>query len=219
MKKQKLSRFFLGFVKVTGILPALLLFKPKVYCLNENCKRRLPKSAILMSNHLSLLDFVLYLVTFPFRTIRFLMSEVLFSKTKVFSWFLYKLGGIFVDRDVCNFSFIEDSLEVLDKNGIVGIFPQGRLPVDGKSFPYKSGIVLVALRTDAPIVPVYTDGNYGIFKRTHIMIGEKIHLRDFVSSENVSDDEIKRLTKMLEDKNYELKAELEKRMNKANGEK
>lgn len=219
MKKQKLSRFFLGFVKVTGILPALLLFKPKVYCLNENCKRRLPKSAILMSNHLSLLDFVLYLVTFPFRTIRFLMSEVLFSKTKIFSWFLYKLGGIFVDRDVCNFSFIEDSLEVLDKNGIVGIFPQGRLPVDGKPFPYKPGIVLVALRTDAPIVPVYTDGNYGIFKRTHIMIGEKIHLRDFVSSENVSDDEIKSLTKMLEDKNYELKAELEKRMNKANGEK
>ena len=219
MKKQKLSRFFLGFVKVTGILPALLLFKPKVYCLNENCKRRLPKSAILMSNHLSLLDFVLYLVTFPFRTIRFLMSEVLFSKTKIFSWFLYKLGGIFVDRDVCNFSFIEDSLEVLDKNGIVGNFPQGRLPVDVKPFPYKPGIVLVALRTDAPIVPVYTDGNYGIFKRTHIMIGEKIHLRDFVSSENVSDDEIKRLTKMLEDKNYELKAELEKRMNKANGEK
>ena len=132
---------------------------------------------------------------------------------------MYKLGGIFVDRDVCNFSFIEDSLEVLDKNGIVGFFPQGRLPVDGKPFPYKPGIVLVALRTDAPIVPVYTDGNYGIFKRTHIMIGEKIHLRDFVSSENVSDDEIKRLTKMLEDKNYELKAELEKRMNKANGEK
>ena len=217
MKKTKTSRFVLGFVKITGIIPALLLFKPKVYCMNDNCKRRLPKSAILMSNHSSLLDFPLFLVTFPFRTIHFLIAEVLFGKTKIFSWFLYKLGGIFVDRDACNFSFIEDSLDVLDKNGIVGIFPQGRLPVDGKPFPFKPGIVLVALRTDSPIVPVYIDGNYGLFKRIHIMIGEKIYLRDFVSLENVSDDELNRLTKMLEDKNYELKAELEKRMNKKNG--
>ncbi len=219
MRKTKTNRLVLGFVKLTGIIPALLLFKPKVYCMNDTCKRRLPKSAILMSNHTSLLDFVLYLVVFPFRTIHFLMAEVLFKKGKAFAWFLYKIGGIFVDRDACNFSFIDDSLDVLDKNGIVGIFPQGRLPIDGKPFPYKPGIVLVALRTDAPIVPVYTDGNYGVFKRAHIMIGEKIYLRDFVSSENVSDEELNKLTKMLEEKNYELKAELEKRMNKTNGKK
>ncbi len=216
-KSPKANRLVLGFVKLTGIIPALLFLKPKVYLKNKDCKRHLPKQAILMSNHTSLMDFVLYLVLFPFRTIHFLMGEVLFKKTPVFSWFLYKLGGIYVDRDVCNFSFVDDSLKTLDKNRIVGIFPQGRLPVEGRPFPFKPGIVLVALRTDAPIIPIYTDGNYGLFKRAHVIIGEEIYLRDYVSSTDVSDTELKDLAAMLEEKNNALKEELEKRMKNQNG--
>ena len=161
------------------------------------------------------MDFVLYLVVFLFRNIHFLMAEVLFKKGKLFSWFLYKIGGIFVNRDACDFTFVEDSLRVLDNNGIVGVFPQGRLPVGGKPFPYKPGIVLIALRTNAPIIPVYTDGNYGLFKRAHVIIGEEIYISDYVSSDDISDEDLKRLTKILEEKNYALKDELEKRMNKA----
>ncbi|MBQ4631387.1 MAG: 1-acyl-sn-glycerol-3-phosphate acyltransferase [Clostridia bacterium] len=215
-KTSKMSSFVLGFVKLTGVLPGLLFFKPKVYKQNKKVKRNLPGNAILMSNHTSLMDFVLYLIVFFFRNIHFLMAEVLFKKGKFFSWFLYKIGGIFVDRDACNFSFVEESLNVLDSGGSVGVFPQGRLPVGGKPFPYKPGIVLIALRTDAPIIPVYTDGNYGLFKRAHVIIGEAIYLRDYVKSENVSDDELKNLTKMLEDKSYALKDELEKRLEKKN---
>ena len=219
-KSKKISKLLLGFVKLSGFLPAMLLLKPKVYLQNKSCSRHLPKRAILMSNHTSLMDFVLHLILFPFRTIRFLMAEVLFRKGSLFSWFLYKIGGIYVDRDVCNFSFIDDSLDALGKNQIVGIFPQGRLPVNGKPFPFKPGIVLVALRTDSPIVPIYTDGNYGLFKRAHVMIGEEIFLRDYVNTSdvsNVSDAEIKQLTKILEDKTYSLKDELEKRMNTSHG--
>ena len=95
---QKASKLLLGFVKLTGILPALLLFKPKVYLAGKSASKKLPKRAILMSNHTSLLDFVLYLIMFPFRTIHFLMAEVLFNKGKAFGWFLYKIGGIFVNR-------------------------------------------------------------------------------------------------------------------------
>lgn len=210
---KKVSKFILGFVKLTGVLPALLFLKPKVYLESNMASRKLPKRAILMSNHTSLLDFVLYLVLFPFRTIHFLMAEVLFNKGKVFGWFLYKIGGIFVNRDACDFSFVDTSLEVLSKKGIVGIFPQGRLPVDGKPFPFKPGIVLVALNTDAPIIPMYTDGNYSLTKRAHVMIGEPIYISDYTSSGKASDEDIQRLTKILEEKNYELKAKLEERLN------
>lgn len=216
LKKDKMSRLVLLFVKITGIIPALALFKPRVYKMNPSCKKSHRGGAIIMSNHTSLMDFVLYIVTFPLKSLHFLMAEVLFRKTPIFSWFLYKMGGIFVDRDACNFSFIEKSLEVLDKRGTVVIFPQGRLPVGDTPFPYKPGIVLVALRTDAPIIPMYTDGNYGIFKRAHVMIGEKIYLRDLTDSENPSEEELNRLTKYLEDKNYELKSELEKRLSQKN---
>ena len=167
-----------------------------------------------MSNHTSLMDFVLYLIVFWTKNIHFLMAEVLFNKGKLFSWFLYKIGGIFVNRDTCDFSFVDDSLRVLDNKGIVGVFPQGRLPVGGKPFPYKPGIVLIALRTDVPIIPVYTDGNYGLFKRAHVMIGEEIHISDYIDNENVTDEDLKRLAKILEEKNFALKEKLEKRINK-----
>lgn len=212
-----MSSLVLGFVKLTGIIPAFLFMKPKVYKLNKSVKRFPPKKSIIMSNHTSLMDFVLYVLIFCFKSIHFLIAEVLFNKGKLFSWFLYKIGGIFVDRNACNFSFVEESLKILDNNGIVAVFPQGRLPVGGKPFPYKPGIVLIALRTDAPIIPVYTDGNYGLFKRAHVMIGEEIYIRDYVKSENVTDEELARLTKMLEEKNMALKTELEKRLHKKNG--
>ena len=210
----KISHLLVGFIKITGMIPALIFLKPKVYKLNKNTKRFLPKNSILMSNHTSLLDFVLYLIIFWNKSIHFLMAEVLFNKGKLFSWFLYKIGGIFVNRDACDFTFVEDSIDVLDNNGIVGVFPQGRLPVGGKPFPYKPGIVLIALKTNSPIIPVYTDGNYGLFKRAHVIIGDPIYISDYTNNENASDEELKKLAEILQEKNFALKDELEKRMNK-----
>lgn len=214
IKKTNVSRLLVGFVKFTGFVPGWLLFKPKKYYVNRKAfKGALPKPCILMSNHTSLLDFVLYLIAFPFYTIRFWMAEVLFNKGKAFSWFLFKLGGIYINRDACDFSFVEESLEILDKNGRLGVFPQGRLPVNGCRFPFKPGIVTVALRTDAPIIPVYTDGNYGFTKRAHIVIGEPIYLREYCNSENPSDEEMEKLLAILEEKTFELKDVPEARKN------
>ena len=212
MKKSKSSKFVLGFVKVTGFLPALIFFKPQVYLLNENCRRNLKRPSILMSNHTSLLDFVLYLIVFPFLSIHFLMAEVLYNKGKLFATFLDKIGGIKTDRNIHNFEFVSQSLEVLDKNGIVGIFPQGRLPVNGNIFPFKSGVSFIASKTDAPIIPVYTDGNYGLFKRAHVMIGEEIYIKDMLSSSHPDAKELDKITQHLQNITYDLKNELEKRI-------
>lgn len=213
--KNNVSRLILGFVKITGIIPALIFLKPKIHYIDKSKQgTKLPSPCILMSNHQSLLDFVLYLVVFPFRTIRFLMAEVLFNKNKLFSWFLYKIGGIKVDRNAFDFGFIGDSLEVLDKGGTIGIFPESRLPINGVHFPFKPSVVFIALRTDAPIVPVYTDGNYSIFKRANIMIGEKINIKDFCCGDNPSQQNLEELTKILEEKVLHLQKELENRIGK-----
>ena len=115
---------------------------------------------------------------------------------------------------------MEDSLNVLEKGGSVAVFPQGRLPVGGKTFGFKPGIVLIALRCNAPVIPVYTDGNYGFFKRARVMIGEKIYISDYTTAtcpDEADSAELKRLAKILEDKVYGLKAELEKRVGDKNG--
>ena len=81
MKSKWFINLFLVITKLTGYIPAMLLFKPRIYR-EDGVKTRLPKSFMLVSNHKSLLDFALYLVVFPFRTIRFLMAEVLYNKGK-----------------------------------------------------------------------------------------------------------------------------------------
>lgn len=205
--------FFIGFVKITGFLPALLFMKPKVYLI-DNAKRRLPAPCILMSNHKNLVDFMLYLLVFPFRTIRFLMAEVLFNKGKLFAWFLYGLGGIKVERNDFDFGFVSNCFEVLDKKGIVGIFPEGRIPIGGKPWPFTVSSAYIALNTDAPVVPVYTDGNYGLFKRAKVAVGEAFYLSDY-KKEGLNDEEqLEHLRKVLEQKVYYLKDEMEKRTKK-----
>ncbi len=204
----------LWFTKLTGILPALLFYKPRVHKMNVNCSAKLPKPGILMSNHKSLLDFPLYVMLFPFRTIRFQMAEVLYNKGKVFAWFLHCLGGIRVNRDTQDMAFIGNTLEILDKGGTVGIFPEGRLPVNGVPWPFKPSIAYIALHTNAPIIPIYTDGNYGINKRTNVMIGEAIDVREFLNGDELNSETYNRITALLEAKKNEMQAELERRMNK-----
>jgi 1-acyl-sn-glycerol-3-phosphate acyltransferase len=205
-KKKKMNRLLIATFKITAILPALLTFKWKVYYKNKSVQgKKLPKSAILMSNHTSLMDFAIWVLFFFSRTIRIWMGEVLFTKNKILTWFLYKMGGIFVDRNSAQIDFLSESIETLDNGGIVGVFPEGQLPVNGKPFPFKPGIVFLALNTDAPIIPIYTDGAMNLFKRTKVVIGEPINIRDYCKSKNPSQDEIKELTSLLQKKTYELK--------------
>lgn len=206
MKQRNVNPILLWIVKLTGVIPALLFLKPKViYADKKKQSRKLPKGCILMSNHRSLMDFVLYLILFYGRTIRFLMAEVLYNKSKLFAWFLFGIGGIYVNRDAKDFGFMHESIKVLDKKGTIGIFPESRLPVNGKPWPFKPSVSYIALHSDAPIVPVYTDGNYGLFKRTHVVIGTPIYLNELRDHNVPEDKDIDRLTKLLEQKTYELK--------------
>lgn len=208
MNKHKwLVNLCLGFVKLTGALPAWLLFKPRVH-LSPGATRRLPKPAILICNHISLLDFVLCTLVFPLRTIRFLIAEVMFDRNGFMKVFLGAIGGIRVDRDAKSFDFVSDALSVLDTGGTVGIFPQGRLPVKGCRFPFTVSTAFIAMHTDAPIVPVYTDGNYGIKKRANLVIGAPICLRDYCKEDLGEQEQLAHLTKVLEQKVFALEEEL-----------
>ena len=200
-KNKLLINLFVGFVKVTGALPALIFFKPRVI---RQCKK-LPKPCILVSNHKSLMDFALYLIVFSLRTIRFLMAEVLFNKGALFSKFLFALGGIKVNRDAFSFDFIGNCIEVLDNSGTLGIFPEGRLPVGGKPWPFTVSTAFIASHSNALIVPVYTDGNYGIKKRAGVAIGEPFDLLKFKIEGLSEEEQLNHLTKVLEEKVYSLK--------------
>ena len=202
MKQKNVNKFFLGFVKLTGVIPALLFFKPKIYRVGKDSK--LKKGMILVSNHKSLMDFVLYLIIFFGKTIRFLMAEVLFNKGKLFANFLFAIGGIYVNRVACDLSFMSESVNELNKKGNVAVFPEGRLPVGNKPFPFKPGVTYIAAKSNAQILPVYTDGNYGLFKRARVVIGEPFNITDYIEGE-LNEKEYERLTLIIREKTYALR--------------
>lgn len=207
LKNTFLVKLCMGFVKLTGAVPAWLFLKPRVH-LAPGAKRRLPKNCILVSNHISLIDFVLCILVFPLRTVRFLIAEVLYNRSKLLAVFLRAIGGIRVERDKMSFDFVSDALEVLDKGGAIGVFPQARLPLKGQQFPFTVSTAFIALKTSAPIIPVYTDGNYGITKRANLVIGEPLQLADHCKEGLSENDQLDHLTKLLEAKVYALKEEL-----------
>ena len=84
-----------------------------------------------------------------------------------------------MDREGKAFGFVSEALEVLDTKQTLGVFPEGRLPVGGKPFPFTVSTAFIATHADSLIVPVYTDGNYGLLKRCNVVIGEAFDLKAY----------------------------------------
>lgn len=213
-RRFKKNKIITAFVKITAS-PALLILKPKFYYMTENSPKKLPKPCILISNHLSLVDMPLYWLHWIFDDLRFLVAEVMFGKNAFMNFLLFNIGCIYVDRNTYDFSFIGDALDCLDRGESVGIFPSSRLPVNGVPFPFKPSVAIMALHTDAPIVPCYTDGNYGFFKRTHVMVGDPIDVKDLCPDASLPENQRARIiTAKLEEIVKGMGEELDRRLGK-----
>ena len=111
-----------------------------------------------------------------------------------------------------SFDFVSDCIELLDKGRCLGIFPQGRLQVDGKPFPFTVSTAFIASHSDAPIVPVYTDGNYGWGKRANVMIGAPMCLADYKKPGLSDKEQLQHLTDVLEQTVWDLGKQLNVRL-------
>ncbi|MBQ4570425.1 MAG: 1-acyl-sn-glycerol-3-phosphate acyltransferase [Bacilli bacterium] len=188
-----MSKLVLWFVKITGFIPQLFYFRKKVYYVNKKeSNRRLKGSAIIVSNHKRLFDFVLYMYLFLNRDIYTVIGEVMFNKGKLFGWFLKCIGGIKVERDAYDFGFLSKCINLLNKGRVVEIFPEGRLPLKEETtlLEFKPSFVYLALESGAPIIPLYTNGSYGKKTRTKVIIGEKIYAQDLYDSKKSDKENI-----------------------------
>lgn len=166
-----------------------------------------------MSNHTSVYDFAVMLFVFPFRTLRYLMAELLFRR-KGLGTFLRMMGGVMVNRDSYDFAFLEKSREILEKGGVIGVFPESRLPLEGEErpLPFKPSTTYLAMMSGAPIIPVYTNGSYFRKKRARVIIGKPIDVRALIDESLSEKENIEKITEHLRKKvielEYELKAKL-----------
>lgn len=166
--------------------------------------------AVIISNHNHFLDFIILLYVFAFRYIRCIVGKTLYESSRFLETILNGFGCIKVDRFSFDMEFFFKAMDVLKKKGLILIFPEGKFSVDGKINEFKSTAALLAIQAGVPVIPVYHTANYGFFKRTDVMVGDRIYLKDFCKSKTPSEKELLELTEMLRNKIIELKELSEK---------
>lgn len=205
--------FFRWLAIVTAWPVQLLFFKRKTYYEDRKAQNRFVKGgALIISNHYSVFDYMVNLFLFPGRKLFVVMAEMIFKKGKFFHWAMRCFGGIRSDRDIMGMRFIDESVRVLEKGKLVQIYPEAHITKDGNMLDFKPSYIMIALRANVPIIPVMTDGNYGFFKRVHVLIGKKIYLSDYCTSLNPSREEIIELNNIVRNKAVELREELNRRV-------
>ena len=204
------------FVKLTGWLPHVFAFRKKIYYEDKKSQgRRIKGKAIIISNHYTVWDYPLLMFVFIHRTLRCQIAELMYRKNVFMTLLLKALGGVKVDRNSHDFSFINKSTKLLNKNKVLTIFPESRIPrpEEETPLPFKPSAVYLALSSGAPIIPVAVSGKYFGKKRAAVMIGKTIDVREWYQSELSEKENIDYINNKLREKVIELKNELERRTN------
>ena len=111
---------------------------------------------ILASNHTTGLDPMLLQAAVP-RVIRWVMLESF--RFSVLNWFWNTIEPVFLGQDGKKMSNIRQIVRRLEQGEIVGMFPEGGLQRTDRSLQrFHPGVVRIAQRAGAMIVPVWIEG-------------------------------------------------------------
>ena len=138
---------------------------------------------VVCANHISATDPIMLCYAFRKHQVRFMAKKELFG-IPVLAQLIRMLGAFPVDRGGGDVGAIKNAVGRVEGGCCLGIFPQGhRYPgEDPRGTPTKNGAALIAVRASAPVVPVYIwrkGKKGGVFRRTYVIIGEKIPFESF----------------------------------------
>jgi 1-acyl-sn-glycerol-3-phosphate acyltransferase len=132
---------------------------------------RIPSAgpAIVACNHISYLDPLTNgeAVVRAGRRPRFLAKEELF-RIPVVGRVLRGAGQIPVSRGTRDRSSLDRAAAALDRGEVILVYPEGTVTkhVDGLPMEGKTGLVRLALRTRAPIIPMASWGSRAVWQKT-----------------------------------------------------
>lgn len=156
----------------------------RVYCgivhpVRISGRENLPEEGgfMLCANHISFLDPVVTIL-YVKRHIRFMGKKELF-KNKIVAGVLDAVGAFPVDRGHADLAAIREAIKTLKDGKCLGIFPQGTRSAGNERMEMHGGAALIVQRTGSPVIPMYIDGPYKLFRRTDVRIGRPIDLSEF----------------------------------------
>jgi 1-acyl-sn-glycerol-3-phosphate acyltransferase len=123
------------------------------------------KSYIVVSNHQSFFDIFSLLGHLPLQ-FRWIAKAELF-RIPLLGWAMTRTGYIPIERDSPKKAY-RSMLQAAEKvrEGVsILIFPEGTRSPDGLLQPFKKGVFLIALKSQAPILPVAIRGTRNIMRK------------------------------------------------------
>ncbi len=133
-------------------------------------------AALVCANHSSMLDPMLIAIAFTKKHYLHFMAKKELAKSRIMKLIIDKGGSFLVDRAHSDIEAIKTSIKFLrsDEKGMM--FPEGTRISDEDSTAAKNGAVRLAIKTKAPIVPVYIQRKKKLFRKTYVIVGDPYYV-------------------------------------------
>lgn len=151
-----------------------------VFRLKVTGQENIPKdgSLLVCANHSSNWDPVFLVSAIPpKRAVRYMAKEELF-KVPALKQLMIAAGTYPVGRGQGDRQALKRTIELLNSDETVGIFPEGTRSEPGEFTAAQPGVGFFALRSNAQILPIAIIGSYRPFKRMHVAVGKPIDISD-----------------------------------------
>ena len=154
----------------------LLILRPIVYGKNLRVKGK----AIFICNHLSMWDPVIIAICTP-RMVHFMAKKEIFE-SKIGNIFFRSLGAFPVNRKNVDLMSLKNALKVLNDGKIFGLFPEGKREVSDSLDEFEKGTAFFAIRSGAPVIPIYIHPDSQRRLRPVIMVGKAIDVSEIAAN-------------------------------------
>ncbi len=141
-----------------------------LYRIQAENREQIPRKGplIVAANHFSYMDPIVLQAMFP-RRISFMMTERYYEGRG--KWFFKFMRCINVKEKGANIAALRDAVEVLRRNGVIGIFPEGGVSKEGRLQEGNLGIGFLVKKSSAPVIPAFISGTYEALPKGKIVPG------------------------------------------------
>ena len=148
----------------------LLILRPIVYG-KQNL--HIKGKAIFICNHRSMWDPVIIAICTP-RMVHFMAKKEIFE-SKIGNIFFRSLGAFPVNRKNVDLMSLKDGK-------IFGLFPEGKREVSDSLDEFEKGTAFFAIRSGAPVIPIYIHPDSQRRLRPVIMVGKAIDVSEIAAN-------------------------------------
>ena len=135
---------------------------------------------IMIANHNHALDPVPMAMAVKHDQLVFLGKKELGSKPWIRKM-LTRLHCILVDRHNVDMEAMRACMKAVKMKKILLIFPEGTRHHEGQMEHIEAGTALIAMRSRAPVIPIYFDRKLSFFRITNLYVGEPIPYDDLLA--------------------------------------